>query len=38
MTLALEGADPRFEIQLLEFEPTPGAEPGEHPTNLAPGL
>ena len=34
ITLALEGADPRFEIQLLEFEPTPGADPGEHPTNL----
>ena len=24
ITLALEGADPRFEIQLLEFEPAPG--------------
>ena len=34
ITLALEGADPRFEIQLLEFEPTPGFDPGEHPTNL----
>ena len=34
ITLALEGSDPRFEIQLLEFEPTPGADPGEHPTNL----
>lgn len=34
ITLALEGTDPRFEIQLLEFEPTPGADPGEHPTNL----
>ena len=34
ITLALEGADPRFEIQLLEFEPTPPDEPGEHPTNL----
>jgi catechol 2,3-dioxygenase-like lactoylglutathione lyase family enzyme len=34
ITLALEGADPRFEIQLLEFAPTPGADLGEHPTNL----
>ena len=34
ITLALEGADPRFEIQLLEFEPAPAADPGEHPTNL----
>jgi catechol 2,3-dioxygenase-like lactoylglutathione lyase family enzyme len=34
ITLALEGADPRFEIQLLEFEPTPGTDPGAHPTNL----
>ncbi|WP_425905303.1 VOC family protein [Nitrobacter sp. TKz-YC02] len=34
ITLALEGADPQFEIQLLEFEPTPGADPGVHPTNL----
>lgn len=34
ITLALEGADPQFEIQLLEFEPTPGADPGAHPTNL----
>src|SRR6476661_5438378 len=34
ITLALDGAAPRFEIQLLEFEPTPGADPGEHPTNL----
>lgn len=24
ITLALEGADPRFEIQLLEFDPTQG--------------
>ena len=23
-----------FEIQLLEFEPSPGTDPGEHPTNL----
>ena len=34
ITLALEGANPRFEIQLLEFAPTPGADPGLHPTNL----
>ena len=34
ITLALERADPRFEIQLLEFDPTPGTDPGAHPTNL----
>jgi catechol 2,3-dioxygenase-like lactoylglutathione lyase family enzyme len=34
ITLALEGSEPRFEIQLLEFDPTPGADSGEHPTNL----
>jgi catechol 2,3-dioxygenase-like lactoylglutathione lyase family enzyme len=34
ITLSLEGAVPRFEIQLLEFEPTPEADRGEHPTNL----
>jgi catechol 2,3-dioxygenase-like lactoylglutathione lyase family enzyme len=34
ITLSLEGANPRFEIQLLEFKPTPGADPGAHPTNL----
>ena len=33
ITLALEGAEPRFEIQLLEFDPTPPADPGDHPTN-----
>ena len=33
ITLVLDGAEPRFEIQLLEFEPTPGDDPGEHPTN-----
>lgn len=33
ITLALEASDPRFEIQLLEFDPTPGDDPGEHPTN-----
>ena len=34
ITLALEGAEPRFEIQLLEFDPRPPDDPGEHPTNL----
>ena len=34
ITLVLEGAEPHFEIQLLEFDPTPGADPGAHPTNL----
>jgi len=34
ITLALEGSQPRFEIQLLEFDPAPPADPGEHPTNL----
>ena len=34
ITLVLEGAEPHFEIQLLEFAPTPGADPGQHPTNL----
>jgi len=34
ITLALEGAEPRFEIQLLEFDPRPPADQGEHPTNL----
>jgi catechol 2,3-dioxygenase-like lactoylglutathione lyase family enzyme len=34
ITLALEGCTPRFEIQLLEFEPRPPADLGEHPTNL----
>ena len=34
ITLVLEGSEPRFEIQLLEFEPTPADDPGEHPTNL----
>jgi catechol 2,3-dioxygenase-like lactoylglutathione lyase family enzyme len=33
ITLVLDGADPRFEIQLLVFDPTPGEDPGEHPTN-----
>ena len=34
ITLALDGAAPRFEIQLLEFDPKPPDDPGEHPTNL----
>ena len=34
ITLVLDGAEPHFEIQLLEFDPTPGDDPGEHPTNL----
>jgi catechol 2,3-dioxygenase-like lactoylglutathione lyase family enzyme len=33
ITLALEDAEPRFEIQLLEFDPPPGDEVGELPTN-----
>ena len=33
ITLVLEGADPRFEIQLLEFDPLPGEDPGLRPTN-----
>lgn len=32
ITLVLEGAD--FEIQLLEFDPPAGTDPGAHPTNL----
>jgi catechol 2,3-dioxygenase-like lactoylglutathione lyase family enzyme len=34
ITLALDGGEPRFEIQLLEFDPRPPDDPGEHPTNL----
>jgi catechol 2,3-dioxygenase-like lactoylglutathione lyase family enzyme len=34
ITLVLEGSEPHFEIQLLEFDPDPGDDPGEHPTNL----
>jgi catechol 2,3-dioxygenase-like lactoylglutathione lyase family enzyme len=34
ITLALEGAEPRFEIQLLEFDPRPPEDPGGRPTNL----
>ncbi|MBR0903186.1 VOC family protein [Bradyrhizobium liaoningense] len=34
ITLVLEGSKPRFEIQLLEFDPLSGTDPGAHPTNL----
>ena len=34
ITLVLEGSKPHFEIQLLEFEPLSGTDPGAHPTNL----
>ena len=34
ITLALEGAEPRFEIQLLQFDPRPPDDAGMHPTNL----
>jgi catechol 2,3-dioxygenase-like lactoylglutathione lyase family enzyme len=34
ITLVLEGANPHFEIQLLEFDPPPETDPGAHPTNL----
>jgi catechol 2,3-dioxygenase-like lactoylglutathione lyase family enzyme len=34
ITLELEESEPRFEIQLLEFDPSPADDPGEHPTNL----
>jgi catechol 2,3-dioxygenase-like lactoylglutathione lyase family enzyme len=33
ITLELEGSEPHFEIQLLEFDPTPAEDPGEHPTS-----
>ena len=34
ITLVLQGANPHFEIQLLEFDPPTGTDPGAHPTNL----
>jgi catechol 2,3-dioxygenase-like lactoylglutathione lyase family enzyme len=34
ITLVLEGVEPRFEIQLLQFDPVPPDDPGELPTNL----
>ena len=33
ITLVLQGSEPRFEIQLLAFDPRPPDDPGEHPTN-----
>jgi catechol 2,3-dioxygenase-like lactoylglutathione lyase family enzyme len=33
ITLVLDGVEPHFEIQLLAFDPTPGADPGEQPSN-----
>lgn len=33
ITLALEGSEPRFEIQLLEFTPTAPDDPGEQPSS-----
>jgi catechol 2,3-dioxygenase-like lactoylglutathione lyase family enzyme len=33
ITLALAGSVPPFQIQLLEFDPEPAEDPGEHPTN-----
>ena len=33
ITLALEGSEPRFEIQLLVFDPTPGEDGSERPSN-----
>ena len=29
-----DGVEPHFEIQLLVFDPVPGPDAGEHPTNL----
>jgi catechol 2,3-dioxygenase-like lactoylglutathione lyase family enzyme len=33
ITLVLDGSEPRFEVQLLVFDPTPDADPGALPTN-----
>jgi catechol 2,3-dioxygenase-like lactoylglutathione lyase family enzyme len=33
ITLVLKGSEPRFEIQLLAFDPRPPDDPGERPTN-----
>jgi catechol 2,3-dioxygenase-like lactoylglutathione lyase family enzyme len=33
ITMELADSDPHFEIQLLEFDPTPPADPGEQPSN-----
>ena len=35
ITLVLEGAEPHFEIQLLEFDPTPGDRSGRAPDESA---
>jgi catechol 2,3-dioxygenase-like lactoylglutathione lyase family enzyme len=34
ITLVLDGSEPRFEIQLLVFDPLAPDDPGNHPTNL----
>ena len=34
ITLVLEGSEPRFEIQLLQFDPVPSEAPEQHPSNL----
>ena len=34
ITLVLEGTNPHFEIQLLEFDQASAADPGVRPTNL----
>jgi catechol 2,3-dioxygenase-like lactoylglutathione lyase family enzyme len=34
ITLVLEGSEPRFEIQLLQFDPAPSEDPERHPSNL----
>ena len=34
ITLVLDGSEPRFEIQLLVFDPRAPDDPGNHPTNL----
>ena len=34
ITLVLDGCEPRFEIQLLVFDPRAPDDPGNHPTNL----
>ena len=34
ITLVLEGSEPRFEIQLLQFDPVPSEDPEQPPSNL----
>lgn len=34
ITLVLEGSEPRFEIQLLQFDPVPSEDPEPQPSNL----